>query len=75
MKLSPQCYFRQDANLPCGIQIADFNWLTTSLNPAFSPRRRRIILRQLGNSRDWICRMISRKQKTGIAVPSPGGEG
>jgi len=48
-----------------GIQIVDFKWFTTSLIPAFSPRRRRIVLRLLGNSRDWICRTLIRKTKTG----------
>ena len=35
---------------------ADFQWFTTSLIPAFSPRRRRIVRHSLENSRDWICR-------------------
>ena len=56
-------------------RIMDFKWFTTSLNPAFSPRRRRIVRRLFENSRDWICQMISREPKTAIAVPSPGGEG
>ena len=37
------------------------NSFTPSLNPAFSPRRRRIGLRLLENSCDWIGRPVIRK--------------
>ena len=33
---------------------------TSSLNPAFSPRRRRIVHRPLENPRAWICRTVNR---------------
>jgi hypothetical protein len=36
---------------------------TTSLIPAFSPRRRRIIRRRLENSRDWICQTAIHKTR------------
>ncbi|MGA3284159.1 MAG: hypothetical protein ABSD57_06855 [Verrucomicrobiota bacterium] len=39
--------------------------LTSSLIPAFSPRRRRIVHRPLENSRDWICRIFIRKTRIG----------
>jgi hypothetical protein len=38
---------------------------TPSLNPASSPRRRRIVRRLLENSRDWIGRTIIRTTRTG----------
>ena len=42
-----------------------FKWFTTSLIPAFSPRRRRIVRRRFENSRDWICRTAIRQTRTG----------
>jgi hypothetical protein len=42
----------------------------TSLIPAFSPRRRRIVRRIHENSRDWIYRTLIRTIKTG-QLPFP----
>jgi hypothetical protein len=60
--------------------LGDFKRSTTSLIPAFSPRRRRIVRRLHEISRDWICRTLIRTTKTGqLPFPLPGerikGEG
>jgi hypothetical protein len=44
---------------------------TSSLNPAFSPRRRRIVRRPLENSRAGICRTVNQITETVIAKSSP----
>jgi Restriction endonuclease len=44
---------------------------TSSLNPAFSPRRRRIVHRPLENSRAGICRTVNQITETVIAKSSP----
>ena len=49
---------------PLPLRHLDFKWFTTSLIPAFSPRRRRIVRHSLENSRDWICRTVIRQTRT-----------
>ena len=48
---------------PLPLRYLDFKWFTTSLIPAFSPRRRRIVRRLFENSRDWICRTAIRQTR------------
>jgi hypothetical protein len=53
------------------LRHSDFKWFTTSLIPAFSPRRRRNLRRFSENSRDWICRTATiTANAVGAAGPS-----
>jgi hypothetical protein len=40
MKLSPQFYFRQKANLPCGIRMADFKMVHDLPQPGLLPKEK-----------------------------------
>ena len=65
---------------PLPLRNVDFKWFTTSLIPAFSPRRRRIVRRLHENSHDWIYRTLIRTTRIAqLPFPLPGerikGEG